>query len=153
VNNILVNDEGMSDTEKAQYLLDFVTIYLKYNHKEANLRHETLKRPSEVLMTGGSDCSGLTIAYASLLEQARVDYYLVYRIPEFTPGHIAVLIKWTEADLPSNGQFLMVNGDRYVIAECTLPGFQIGKTQFKKGIGEWHFVQEPGKGLPIRLKK
>jgi len=61
---------------------------MTYNYSEAYEHAKVLKRPNEVLMTGNSDCSGLTILYASLLEQTEADYRLVYA-PEHTTVAVA----------------------------------------------------------------
>lgn len=107
--------------EKIQALLYFVTNRIKYSFTEAYSVRETLKRPSEVLMSGTSDCSGKTILFASFMEQLGVDYRLAYM-----KGHISVFVK---GKFPvKNGYTLNVDGEKYVLAEVTCPDFRIGES-------------------------
>lgn len=136
---LLVND-GSSKEETAQKLLDFVTSTISFSRKEAYGGYEVLKRPNEVLMTGVSDCSGLTVLYASLLEQAGIEYLLVY-----SPGHISVAVQGKFSN--SNGLALTFGNKKYSIAETTVNGFVIGNTilQQKDITNEISFLQKPGK--------
>jgi hypothetical protein len=128
----------------AQMLLDFVTNTIKFSESEAYGGYEVLKRPNEVLMTGVSDCSGLTILYASLLEQAGIDYRLVY-----FPGHIAVAINGDFPDL--NKTIIKYEGVEYHLAETTVKGFRIGITGLlqKDLTSELRYIQKPGKDSKI----
>lgn len=136
---LLVKD-GSSKEETAQKLLDFVTSTISFSRKEAYGGYEVLKRPNEVLMTGVSDCSGLTVMYASLLEQAGIEYLLVY-----SPGHISVAVEGKFKN--TNGLVISFEGKKYSIAETTINGFIIGNTvlQQKDITNEISFLQKPGK--------
>ena len=128
----------------AQKLLDFVTLSIKYSEREAYGGYEVMKRPNEVLMTGVSDCSGLTILYASLLEQAGIEYRMVY-----FPGHIAIAVK---GNFPERNKMKIVyNSETYHLAETTVKGFQIGVTELlqKDLTSELRFIQKPGKDSKI----
>lgn len=132
----------------AQLLLDFVTSSIKFSADEAGGEYEVMKRPNEVLMTGNADCSGMTILYASMLEQYGINYLLTY-----FPGHIAVSV---EGNFPKDN-FLNFNyeGRTYTMAETTARGFVIGRTMLlKKDItGEIRFVQKPGSEPVVYSKK
>lgn len=132
--------EGSSEEETAQQLLDFVTSQITFSQNEAYGGYEVLKRPNEVLMTGVSDCSGMTVLYASLLEQAGIDYLLVY-----SPGHIAVGVEGKFSS--TNGLDFSFKGKKYSIAETTVNGFQIGNTvlQQKDITKVISFLQRPAK--------
>lgn len=136
----LIVKDGSSEEEKAQTLLNFVTSQISFSQKEAYGGYEVLKRPNEVLMTGVSDCSGLTILYASLLEQAGIEYLLVY-----SPGHIAVAVEGKFTN--TNGLAVSFEGKKYSIAETTVNGFIIGNTMLlKKDISDdITFLQRPGR--------
>ncbi len=136
----LIVKDGSSKEETAQSLLDFVTSTISFSQKEAYGGYEVLKRPNEVLMTGVSDCSGLTVLYASLLEQAGIDYLLVY-----SPGHISVAVDGKFNN--TNGLGITFNGKKYSIAETTINGFVIGNTalQQKDITDVISFLQRPGK--------
>ncbi len=110
-----------SKERQIQVLLNFVTNKIKYSYSEAYSGSETLKRPSEVLMSGSSDCSGKTILFASFLEQIGVAYRLAYM-----KGHISVYVK---GNFPKkNGYTLSVDGQKFALAEVTCPDFKIGET-------------------------
>ncbi len=135
----------ISNKEKtAQELLDFVTSAVEFSENEAYGGYEVLKRPNEVLMTGKSDCSGLTILYASLLEQAGINYRLVY-----FPGHIAVAVEGKFSNM--NKLKISYEGIEYSLAETTVNGFVIGKTiLMQKDItDEIKYIQKPGKDSQI----
>ncbi len=103
-----------------------------------------MKRPNEVLLTGVSDCSGLTILYASLLEQAGFEYRRGY----FT-GHIAVAVK---GNFPTrNKMTITYNNETFHLAETTVKGFKIGVTELlqKDLTTELRYIQKPGKGSQI----
>lgn len=139
----IVNERDNIET-KAQKLLDFVTGEISFSQTEAAGGYEILKRPNEVLMTGVSDCSGLTILYASLLEQAGINYRLVY-----FPGHIAVAVK---GSFPNrNNLRIKYENTEYSIAEVTVKGFKIGETVLmnKNVTEEITYIQKPGKDSKI----
>lgn len=124
----------------AQLLLDFVTGGIKFNSDEAYGGYEIMKRPNEVLLSGNADCSGMTVLYASLLEQAGIDYRLVY----FT-GHIAVGVAGEFRN--DNGLEMKIEGKKYSLAETTVNGFIIGNTRLLKNdiTSEIRYVQKPGR--------
>ena len=133
-----------TDEGKTQKLLDFVTEELKYDYSDANSSAEVLKRPNEVLMTGGSDCSGKVILYASLLEQTDVDYRLVY-----INGHITVAVEGNYGN--RNGLSFNIGDTTYSIAETTAKGFQTGRSRLSRNleIEDIKYIQRPGKDSKI----
>ncbi len=141
--NMIITDKS-NKTLAAQQLLDFVTGNIEFSENEAYGGYEVLKRPNEVLMTGRSDCSGLTILYASLLEAAGINYRLVY-----FPGHIAVAV---EGKFPNTNKLKIKYEDiEYSLAETTVKGFSIGNTVLlqKDITDEVKFIQKPGKDSKI----
>ena len=142
VNQIAPKDKSIE--EKAQLLLDFVTKNMTYNYSEAYEHAKVLKRPNEVLMTGNSDCSGLTILYASLLEQTEADYRLVY-----APEHTTVAVA---GNFPArNGMRFNLGKTTYTFAEPTARRFVIGETTIKNPftVDSIQQFQKPGKDSPI----
>ena len=132
----------------AQQLLDFVTQQLRYDHSEADSGLQFCKRPNEVLMGRGGTCAGLAVCYASLLEQAGLDYCLIYigKTPA-TISHIAVGVAWP--DKVVNGLEFTWRGVRYALAETTSNGFRIGIDRVGSGSNpltpdQCQFVQKPG---------
>ncbi len=108
---------------RIQKLVDFVSNEIEYSYTEAVGASETLKRADEVLMTRTADCSNKTILLASLLEQIGENYILLY-----CPRHITVAVPQGNF---ANGNKMDFEweGKPWLIAETTLPGFQIGQTK------------------------
>ncbi len=124
---------------RVQRVLDFVSREITYDLREATYNFEMLKRPNEVLMTGVSDCSNKTILLGSLLEQLGEDYLFVY-----TPDHITVAVK--RGGFPAqNGLSLEWEGQTWLIAEGTVPGFRIGidRVQEQERLKQFLYVQRP----------
>jgi hypothetical protein len=124
---------------RVQRVLDFVSREITYNQREATYSFELLKRPNEVLMSGESDCSNKAILLGSLLEQIGEDYLFVY-----TPGHITVAVP--QGGFPArNGLWLEWEGQAWLIAEGTAPGFRIGvdRLQEEARLKQFQHVQRP----------
>ena len=124
---------------RVQRVLDFVSREIKYDLRETTYNFELLKRPNEVLMSAESDCSNKAILLGSLLEQLGEDYLFVY-----TPDHITVAVK--QGAFPaSNGLFLGWQGEVWLIAEGTAPGFRIGldHLQEESRLKQFQHVQRP----------
>jgi len=133
-----ITQKGETDETLAQDLLDFVTQEIEYGGGDDVRKVEVLKRPNEVLMTRASDCSGMTILYASLLEQTGIDYRLVY-----LPGHITVAVNGNFPE--ENGLAFRMQNQNYSIAEVTISGFQIGRTRIRNSYApsDIEYVQNP----------
>ncbi len=136
--------KGTSNEGAAQKLLDFVSGEATYLESDAKNTTEVLKRPNEVLMTKGSDCTGKVILYASLLEQTGIDYRLIY-----TDGHITVAV---EGDFRNaNGMSFKIGEKQFSIAETTADWFRIGSSTLDTPITlqEIKYFQRPGKDSKI----
>jgi hypothetical protein len=136
--DILPDAEGAREA-RVQRVLDFVSREIKYDFRETTYNFELLKRPDEVLMSGESDCSNKAILLGSLLEQLGEDYLFVY-----TPNHITVAVK--QGSFPArNGLFLAWQGQVWLIAEGTAPGFRIGldHLQQEADLKRFQHVQRP----------
>lgn len=139
-NSLITSSDALSRESKIQSLLNFVTGEIYYDESEAKFKGEILKRPDETLLTRRGDCSSKTILMASLLEQIGEDYRLVYYL-----DHITVAVR--------QGNFKNLNtlsftrdGQTWVIAETTLPGFIIGETgiENKNIFRSIQYIQRPG---------
>ena len=136
--DIPADGEGSREA-RVQRVLDFVSREITYDLREASYNFETLKRPNEVLMTGESDCSNKTILLGSLLEQLGEDYLFVY-----TPDHITVAVR--QGGFPArNGLSLEWEGQTWLIAEGTVPGFRIGVDRVleEARLKQFQHVQRP----------
>jgi hypothetical protein len=136
--DIPAGGEGAREA-RVQRVLDFVSREIKYNLQEATYSFELLKRPNEVLMSGESDCSNKAILLGSLLEQLGEDYLFVY-----TPGHITVAVPQGGFSA-RNGLWLEWDGQAWLIAESTAPGFRIGvdHLQEESRLKQFQHVQRP----------
>ncbi|HTK38500.1 MAG TPA: transglutaminase-like domain-containing protein, partial [Pyrinomonadaceae bacterium] len=135
----LLKSAGPSREERIQRLVDFVSNDIDYSFTEAVGTSETLKRASETLMTRSGDCSNKTILLASLLEQIGEAYVLLY-----CPQHITVAVPQGNFSNENNLDFTW-NQKPWVIAETTLPGFQVGKTRVADPVRltSVNYVQDP----------
>jgi hypothetical protein len=134
----LLKDVPNDRNARIQRLVDFVSRDIEYSFVEAS-SGETLKRASETLMTRSGDCSNKTILLASLLEQIGEEYLLIY-----VPQHITVIVP--QGDFPDDNKLDFTwNQKNWLIAETTLPGFQIGKTKVADSLRLTHinYVQDP----------
>ena len=134
----LLKDVPNDRSSRIQRLVDFVSKDIEYSFVEATTG-ETLKRASETLMTRSGDCSNKTILLASLLEQINEEYLLIY-----VPNHITVIVP--QGDFPDDNKLDFTwNQKNWMIAETTLPGFQIGKTKVADSMRLTHinYVQDP----------
>jgi len=136
--DIPVDGEGGREL-RVQRVPDFVSREITYDLREASYNFEMLKRPNEVLMTGVSDCSNKAILLGSLLEQLGEDYLFVY-----TPDHITVAVR--QGSFPArNGLSLEWEGQTWLIAEGTVPGFRIGvdRVREEERLKQFQHVQRP----------
>ncbi|MEO0896244.1 MAG: hypothetical protein AAFY71_07600 [Bacteroidota bacterium] len=129
--------DNLSNEQKYQRTLDFVSREIDY--EDIN-KYEIFFKPNEVLMRGKSDCSGKVVLYASLLEQLKLPYLLVY-----TDGHILVAVPGKFSK--SNKMNFKHEGEDYYFAETTLSGFRIGYTRTMPELSEAdiEFIQKGGK--------
>ncbi len=90
-------------------------------------------------MTRTGDCSNKTILLASLLEQIGEEYILLY-----CPRHITVAVP--QGNFADNNKLDFTwNNKQWLIAETTLPGFQVGKTLVTEAnlLTHVEYVQNP----------
>lgn len=135
----LLKDVGPDREARIQRLVDFVSNEIEYSYTEATGRGETLKRGDETLMTRTGDCSNKTILLASLLEQIGEDYILLY-----CPRHITVAVP--QGNFADNNKLDFTwNSKQWLIAETTLPGFQVGRTLVTEAnlLTHVEYVQNP----------
>jgi hypothetical protein len=124
---------------RVQRMLDFVSREIVYDERVTTYNFELLKRPNEVLMSGESDCSNKAILLGSLLEQLGEDYLFIY-----TPDHITVAVR--KGRFPArNGLALEWEGQTWLIAEGTAPGFRIGidRVREEARLKQFKHVQRP----------
>ncbi len=135
----ILKNAGPDREARVQKLVDFVSAEIEYSYTEAMSRRETLKRADETLMTRNGDCSNKTILLASLLEQIGEPYLLLY-----CPRHITVAVPQGNYSNENKLDFLW-NDKQWLIAEATLPGFQVGLTKVNEArlLTHVEYVQDP----------
>lgn len=126
--------------KRIQRLVDFVSQEILYDDNEAASRTEILKHPVETLISRHGDCSNKAILLGSLLEQLAEDYLFLY-----CPQHITVAVKQGRFADRTRLDFHWDN-ERWLIAEATAQGFQIGQSQIEQDwiLRQVQFVQRPG---------
>ena len=138
IRDIPADGEGAREA-RVQRMLDFVSREIEYDLRATTYNFELLKRPNEVLMSGESDCSNKAILLGSLLEQIGEDYLFIY-----TPDHITVAVR--QGRFPDrNGLSLEWEGQTWLIAEGTAPGFRIGidRVREEERLKQFQHVQRP----------
>ena len=136
--DIPADGEGAREA-RVQRMLDFVSREIAYDLRATTYNFELLKRPNEVLMSGESDCSNKAILLGSMLEQIGEDYLFIY-----TPDHITVAVR--QGNFPArNGLSLEWEGQKWLIAEGTAPGFRIGidRVRDEARLKQFRHVQRP----------
>lgn len=135
----LLKDVGPDRETRIQTLVDFVANEIEFSYTEAVGRSETLKRPSETLMTRNGDCSNKTILLASLLEQIGEEYILLY-----CPQHITVAVPM--GNFPNENKVDFDFDSRlWAVAETTMKGFQVGRSKVDRPeiLQLVNYVQDP----------
>lgn len=135
----LLKDVAPDRESRIQRLVDFVSTEIEYSYTEALSGGEKLKRPNETLMTRNGDCSNKSILLASLLEQIGEEYLLFY-----FPRHITVAIPQGNYAIENKLDYEW-GQKRWVIAETTAAGFQIGRSRLANALdlGIISYVQDP----------
>jgi hypothetical protein len=137
-------DKTKSIELSAQTLLDFVTNEIEYSDAEATSGSETIKRPDEILFTRNSDCSGKTILYASLLQQTKAKWCILYY-----EKHVCVGVAGNFQT--KNTSKISIDGIDYYLAETTAPNAKIGEDYWNGKLQSDYleFYQIPENGADI----
>jgi hypothetical protein len=113
--------QGMSQTQAVDFLLRFVQTALSYETDEAQFGKENYLFPEETLYYPYSDCEDRAILFSWLVknllgvEVVGLDY----------PGHVATAVHMTDK---INGDAIMFDGKRYLIADPTYIDASVGVT-------------------------
>lgn len=113
--------KGKSETEAVNMLLRFVQTAFQYQTDQQQFGKEKYLLPAETLYYAYSDCDDRTIMFATLIrELVGLDVVGVKY-----PRHLATAVKFTKAP---EGDYVMVNGQKYTIADPTYVNANIGMT-------------------------
>ena len=112
---------GKSQYEGVSRILNFVQTSLVYDYDDKVWGHDRAFFADETLYYPYCDCEDRSILFSRIVRDLLgLDVVLVYY-----PGHLAAAVHFTEN---VTGDYLNVQGDRYVICDPTYIGAPIGST-------------------------
>lgn len=112
---------GKTQAESANKLINFVQTALVYEYDDKVWGQDRAFFADETLYYPYCDCEDRAILFTRLVRDLLgLETALVYY-----PGHLATAIHFTEN---VNGDYLLINGKRYLICDPTYIGAPIGKT-------------------------
>lgn len=113
--------EGKTPLEAVTVLLDFVQWAFVYEYDEKVWGHDRAFFAEETLAYPYADCEDRSILFSRLVRDlVGLKVVLVYY-----PGHLATAVHFTT---PVTGDYLMLQGQRYVICDPTYFGAAVGQT-------------------------
>ena len=113
--------KGLGQKNAVGKLLDFVQWALVYKYDEEIWGCDRAFFAEETLFYPYADCEDRSILFSRLVRDlVGLKVVLVYY-----PGHLATAVHFTEA---VDGDYLYLNGERYVICDATYFGAPVGKT-------------------------
>ena len=112
---------GKSQHEGVSRILNFVQTALVYDYDDKVWGHDRAFFADETLYYPYCDCEDRSILFSRIVRDLMgLDVVLVYY-----PGHLATAVHFTEH---VTGDYLNVQGDRYVICDPTYIGAPVGST-------------------------
>ena len=113
--------EGKTTAEAADILLDFVQTGFVYEYDDKVWGSDRAFFGEESLYYPYCDCEDRSILYSHLVRDLLgLDVILVYY-----PGHLATAVRFNE---PVTGDYISLNGNKYLVCDPTYIGAPIGET-------------------------
>lgn len=113
--------EGLSEKEKVSRLLDWVQTGFTYEYDDKVWGRDRTFFSEETLFYPYCDCEDRSVLLTRLVRDLiGLDCILVYY-----PGHLATAVNFTE---PVSGDYIYLNGEKFIICDPTYIGAPIGKT-------------------------
>ena len=113
--------QGKSQRDAVGMLLDFVQWGFVYKYDEDIWGYDRAFFAEETLYYPYADCEDRSILFSRLVRDlVGLQVVLVYY-----PGHLATAVHFTD---PVDGDYLMVDGNRFVVCDPTFFGAPVGKT-------------------------
>lgn len=113
--------KGKTTAEAADILLDFVQTAFVYEYDDKVWGTDRAFFGEESLYYPYCDCEDRSILYSHLVRDLLgLNVILVYY-----PGHLATAVKFPE---PVTGDYITLNGDKYLVCDPTYIGASIGET-------------------------
>ncbi len=113
---------GKSQKDAANMLLNFVQTSLVYEYDEKIWGGDRAFFPEETLHYPYADCEDRAILFTRLIR----DLLHLKTALVFYPGHLASAIQTTDPDI--TGDFININGERYLVCDPTFINAPIGCT-------------------------
>lgn len=111
--------QGKDNLGAVNILLNWVQTSFEYQYDDSVWGHDRAFFPSETLYYPYCDCEDRSILFTRLVRDLlHLDVALVYY-----PGHLATAVKFNEQ---VNGDFIMADGQRYIICDPTYIGAPVG---------------------------
>jgi hypothetical protein len=111
--------EGMSESEAVSFLLKFVQTSFKYETDQQQFAKEKFFFPEEIFFYPYSDCEDRSILFSYLVKTLLNNKVIGIEYP----GHVATAVNFNSA---VEGDFVMYNGDKYIIADATFENAPLG---------------------------
>lgn len=118
---------GKSETEAANMLINFVQTAFEYMKDDEQFGYERPFFVDETFYYPYSDCEDRAILYSNLIRGLlHLDVVLLHY-----PQHLATAVRFTSQ---VDGDYVMVNGQKYIVCDPTYIGASIGEAmpQFKQ---------------------
>lgn len=113
--------KGLSQLETANILLNWVQTAFDYEYDDKVWGHDRAFFAEETLYYPYCDCEDRAILYTRLIR----DFLRLKTILVFYPGHLACAVCFTD---DVSGDYISLNGERYVITDPTYIGAPVGIT-------------------------
>lgn len=111
--------EGRSEFEAANIIINFVQTAFEYKTDPEYFGEERSLFVDETFYYPYSDCEDRAILYTNLIRNILgLDVVLLYY-----PGHLATAVKFNS---DYTGDYMMINGEKYIICDPTYSGANIG---------------------------
>lgn len=112
--------QNKTETEAANILLNWVQTGFEYKTDNEQFGFEKPFFKEEVIYYPYSDCEDRSILFSYLIKQMlHLDVVLLY-----FPGHLATAVRFNNT---VKGDYVQVNGEKYIICDPTFVGAEIGR--------------------------
>ena len=126
--------EGKSKLEAVEILLNFVQTAFEYEYDNVVWGEDRAFFPEETLFYPYADCEDRSILFSRLVKDiVGLRVALVYY-----PGHLAAAVNF---DTDVAGDFVMVDGVRFVICDPTFIGAGVGRSMSRLDKSDIKFIE------------
>ncbi len=113
--------DGKSELEAIELLLNWVQTAFTYEYDDKIWGYDRAFFPEETLRYPYCDCEDRSILFTRLVRDLLgLQCLLIYY-----PGHLATAVQFNES---VNGDYIILNGSRYIVCDPTFIGAPVGRT-------------------------